>query len=77
MGYALDVRYGEDETVRVPLPDLDADQAELARQSLLREVEHALALEAPVVYSGATDADPQAGVPIDPNRVTEVDLIED
>ena len=75
--YVLHVNYGDDEPpTQVPLPGCTADDAEVARQSLLREIEHALAIEAPLIYSGATDDDPETGVPIDPTRVTSVDLVD-
>lgn len=75
--YVLEVHFGDDEpTVRVRLPGRTADEAELARQTLQRSIEHALQVEAPLVYAEATDADPQAGEPIDPTKVTSVDLIE-
>jgi hypothetical protein len=75
--YVLEVRYGDDEPpTRVGLANCDADEAETARQALVKQVEHALAIEAPVVYSDATEDDPEAGVPIDPTKVTSVDLVE-
>jgi hypothetical protein len=75
--YQLEVHFGDDEpTIRIELPDYSADDAEIARQTLLRDVEHALQIEAPLIYSAATDDDPQAGEPIDPTRVTSVDLVE-
>jgi hypothetical protein len=75
--YVLEVHFGDDEpTVRVELPGYSDDDAEVARQTLLRSVEHALQVEAPLIYSAATDADPQAGEPIDPTKVTSVNLIE-
>jgi hypothetical protein len=75
--YALEVHFGDDEpTVRIQLPGHDADDAEVARQTLLRDVEHALQIEAPLIYSAATEDDPQAGQPIDPTKVTSVDLVE-
>ena len=75
--YALIVHYGDgSDPARVELPDCSPDDAEVARQSLLAEVEHALSIEAPLIYSGATDEDPQAGVPIDPTLVTSVDLVD-
>ena len=75
--YALEVHFGDDEpTVQVELPGYSADDAEIARQSLLRDVEHALQIEVPLIYSAATEDDPQAGQPIDPTKVTSVDLVE-
>jgi hypothetical protein len=75
--YQLEVHFGDDEpTVRIELPGYDADAAEVARQSLLREVEHALQIEAPLIYAAATDDDPQAGEAIDPTKVTSVDLVD-
>jgi hypothetical protein len=75
--YVLEVHFGDDEpTVRIELPGYDADEAEVARQTLLRDVEHALQIEAPLIYSAATDDDRQAGEPIDPTKVTSVDLVE-
>lgn len=75
--YELEVHFGDDEpTVRVALPGYSADDAEVARQTLLRDVEHALQIEAPLIYAEATDDDSQAGPAIDPTKVTSVDLVE-
>jgi hypothetical protein len=75
--YVLQVNYGDGEPpTRVALPGCSADDAEVARQTLLREIEHALSIEAPLIYSGATDDEPETGAPIDPTRVTSVDLVD-
>jgi hypothetical protein len=75
--YVLEVRYGADESpVRIGLPGHDADAAEVKRQALVTEIEHALEIDAPLIYSDATADDQQAGVAIDPGRVTSVDLVE-
>lgn len=75
--YVLEVRYGADEPpVRIELAGYDADAAELKRQELVTEIEHAVDIEAPVIYSDATDDAREAGVAIDPVRVTSVDLVE-
>jgi hypothetical protein len=75
--YALEVHYGDGEPpVRIELPGYRVDDAETARESLIQEIEHAVEIEAPLMYWATTDADPQAGVPIDPSKVTSVDLIE-
>jgi hypothetical protein len=75
--YELEVHYGEDEPpVRIPMADCDADDAEAARQALRKRIEHAIDLEAPLVYSEATDDHPDAGIAIDPTRVTSIDLVE-
>ncbi len=74
--YALHVNFGTDEEpLRLTLTDYRPSDAETARQALERRIEHAIELDAPVVFSAATDDDPQAGVPIDPHRVTGVDLV--
>ncbi len=74
--YVLQVNFREDEPpLRIPLTGVTADEAELRRRSLLTEIEHAIEIEAPVMYSESTDADPRAGVAIDPFRVTGVDLV--
>jgi hypothetical protein len=74
--YALQVNFGEDDDpVRIALPGLSPDDAETAHQALEAEVEHAQTMDAPVVFSAGTDDDPTAGVPIDPARVTSIDLI--
>ena len=75
--YALEVHYGDGEPrVRIELPGYGVDDAETARESLIQEVEHAVEIEAPLMYWGATDSDPQTGVPINPAKVISVDLIE-
>lgn len=74
--YVLQVHYGEqDPPVRIPLRGVTADDAEVRRQALVTELEHAREIEAPLVYSDATVAAPEAGVPLDPTRVTGVDLV--
>lgn len=74
--YVLEVHFGEDEPpLRIALPGRTADDAELRRRTLLTEIEHALEIEAPLIWSDSTDEHPQAGVPIDPTRVTQVDLV--
>jgi hypothetical protein len=75
--YVLEIRYGADEApVRIELPGYDADAAELKRQTLATEIAHAVEIEAPLIYSDATADDQQAGVAIDPARVTSVDLLD-
>jgi hypothetical protein len=75
--YVLEVHYGDGEApVRIELPGYTADQAETEREALATEVEHALEIEAPLMYfaKGASSG-PDGGVPIDPARVTSVDLV--
>jgi hypothetical protein len=75
--YVLEVHYGDDEPpVRIELTGCSPDDAETERQSLVTEIEHALQIEAPLIYSKATGDRPHAGTPIDPTRVTSVDLVE-
>lgn len=75
--YALEVHYSEaDPPVVLPLPGCDADAAETARQAIVKRIEHAIELRVPRIYSGATGEHPEAGVPIEPGRVTSVDLVE-
>ncbi len=76
--YVLQVNYREDEEpLRITLHGCSPDDAEVAHQALETEIEHARAMNAPVLFSGvATGDDPDAGVPIDPARVTGVDLVE-
>ncbi|WP_375502041.1 hypothetical protein [uncultured Jatrophihabitans sp.] len=76
--YVLQVNYREDEEpVRITLHDYSPGDAETAHQALETEIEHARAMHAPVLLSGtATAGDPNSGVPIDPARVTGVDLVE-
>lgn len=73
--YALDVHYREDEPpVRVPLPDCTPEEAETERQALLTRVEHAVDISAPEIF--ARDEAPGNDVPIEPARVTSIDLID-
>jgi hypothetical protein len=75
--YALEVHYGDGEPpVRIDLPGYRAEEAETDRESLIQEIEHAVEIEAPLMYWAPTDSDAKAGVPIDPAKVTSVDLIE-
>jgi hypothetical protein len=75
--YVLEVGYSEDEPpIRIELNDYTAEDAEIQRQSLAREIEHALEIEAPRMTWSATGDAPGAGVTIDPTRVTRVDLVD-
>jgi hypothetical protein len=75
--YALEVHYGDGEpAVRIELPGFTADDAETARESLIQEIEHAVEIEAPLMSWSPAGAGPEAAVPIDPAKVTSVDLIE-
>lgn len=75
--YVILVHYGEGEPpVTVPVPTDDPEAAETRRQALVKEVDHALEMDAPVIYSDATGSDPQVGVPIDPRRVTTIELVD-
>jgi hypothetical protein len=74
--YVLQVNYHRDEEpLRITLHGYSPDDAETAHQALETEVEHAKTMNAPVMFSAATDDDPTAGVPIDPARVTGINLI--
>lgn len=73
--YVLEVRYGEDnEPVQVRLNGFNPDDAEIARQSLVTQVEHAVTIEAPEIRPDLGELDPD--VTIEPARVTSVDLVE-
>ena len=75
--YVLEVHFGDGEpTVRIDLPGLGPDDAETARESLAHEIEHALEIEAPLMYWSPAGTSAEAGVPIDPAKVTSVDLVE-
>lgn len=75
--YVLQVNYHQgEEPVRITLHDHSPDEAELAHQAIETEIEHAKLLHAPVIFSGGIDGDPTSGVPIEPARVTGVDLLE-
>jgi hypothetical protein len=74
-GYLLQVNYGEDETpVRIALRDCTPDDAEAERQALVKQIEHAIDLTAPLIYTSAHTPDPDAKISIDQGRVTGVDL---
>jgi hypothetical protein len=70
--YVLEVHYGEGaDPIRIALHGCTPEEAEVARQDLAQEIEHAVEIEAPMMYSDlATD------IAIDPARVTRVDLVE-
>jgi hypothetical protein len=75
--YVLEVHDGEDEPpLRIELNGYSADDAETERRALATEIDHAVEIEAPLIYSGTTGSDPDSGVPIDPTRVTSVDLLD-
>jgi hypothetical protein len=74
--YVVMIHLGEaDAPVRVALTDCSPEDAEVRRREIATEIEHAVEIEAPLIYTEATPDDPTAGVPIDPARVTRVDLI--
>jgi hypothetical protein len=74
--YALEVHYGDGEpTVRIELPGCSADEAEIARESLIQEIEHAVEIEAPLMTWAPSNSDQAAGAEINPARATSVDLI--
>jgi hypothetical protein len=75
--YVLQVNYHQgEEPVRITLHDHSPNEAEIAHQAIETEIEHAKQLHAPVIFSGGIDGDPTSGVPIEPARVTGVDLLE-
>jgi hypothetical protein len=75
--YALEVHYGDGEpSVRIELRGYRTEEAETARESLIQEIEHAVEIEAPLMNWAPPDSDPEAEAPIDPAKVTSVDLIE-
>lgn len=75
--YVLQIRYGETEPpLRIPLDGVSPEDAEVRRQELVTEIDHALEIRAPEIYSDATPEQPSAGVAIDPARVTSVELVD-
>ncbi len=75
-GYALEVHFGDGEPpTRIELPGCTAEEAEIARESLIQEIEHAVEIEAPMMTWAPANADPAAGAEIAPARATTVDLI--
>lgn len=73
--YALEVHYGDGEPpVRIELPGYPAAEAEIAREALIQEIEHAVEIEAPLMSWAPSDA--AEPVSIDPVKVTSVDLVE-
>jgi hypothetical protein len=74
--YVLRVRYDDEIAAEIPLRDCDPGDAETERQALAKEIEHAVELDAPLVYTSARAADPDKKVSIDPARATSVDLVD-
>ncbi|HEY2175715.1 MAG TPA: hypothetical protein VGH85_18060 [Mycobacteriales bacterium] len=75
--YALEVHYGDGEPpVRIELPGYPAAEAEIAREALIQEIEHAVEIEAPLMTWAPDNSDQAAGAEIDPAKVTSVDLID-
>jgi hypothetical protein len=73
--YALEVKYGDGEpAIRIELPGYRVDDAETAREALIQEIEHAVEIEAPLMYWAPADS--EAAATIDPAKVTSVDLVE-
>ena len=75
--YVLQVNYhAGEEPLLIELHGYSPGDAETAHQALETEIEHAKSVNAPVVFSRSTDEHPDAGIPIDPSRVTGINLVE-
>lgn len=64
------------EPTRIPMPGVPEDEAEADRRALIYDLEEARSAEVPIVAVRTRSGFPQEPVPLDPHRVTEVDLIE-
>ncbi|MEP7036580.1 MAG: hypothetical protein ABI662_00225 [Dermatophilaceae bacterium] len=64
------------EPLRILLPGVGGDAAELDRQKLKYELEEARLAEAPVLALQTSSGHPAEPLAVDPLEVTEVDLIE-
>lgn len=74
--YVLEIHLGTDAApVRVELTGCSIDDAEAKRQALATEIEHAVEIEAPLIYVDETGAPSSSGTPVDPTLVTSVDLV--
>ena len=75
--YVLQVNYqAGEEPLLIDLHDYSPGDAETAHQKLESDIEHAKTMHAPVVFSRSTADHPEDGVPIDPARVSGINLID-
>jgi hypothetical protein len=74
--YLLRVHYADrDEPIVIKLSDCGPAEAEVERQALAKQIEHAAEIEAPLLYPDSPDGAGSA-TPLDPARVTRVDLVD-
>lgn len=74
--YLLQVHYADrDEPILIKLSDCEPAEAEVERQALAQQIEHAAEIGAPLLYPDSPDGAASA-VALDPARVTRVDLVD-
>jgi hypothetical protein len=76
--YLLQIHHAEhDEPIVIKLSDCGPDEAEIERQALARQIEHAAEADAPLLYPRSTgDGDPGPAIALDPAKVIRVDLVD-
>ncbi|MDT4891611.1 MAG: hypothetical protein QOE97_646 [Pseudonocardiales bacterium] len=75
--YQIEIHYGADEPIRIPLRDYEPEDAESERQSIVQQVERAQSLDAPLIITDLEHGGPlddELAIPV--HGVTEVDLVE-
>jgi len=63
------------EPITIKLSDCGPAEAEVERQALAKQIEHAAEIEAPLLYPQGPDG-AGAAIPLDPAGVTAVDLVD-
>ena len=64
------------EPLRVPLPGVSEHDAEAEREALIYDLDEARLAEVPLLAVQTKKGFPRDPLPLDPHRITEIDLIE-
>ena len=74
--YVLQISYGDEPALHVPLTGCSPDEAETKRQALVHAVQNGVDMHAPPVSLHDLDADLPEGITVDPQRVTDIALVD-
>lgn len=76
--YLLQIHHAEhDEPIVIKLSDCGPAEAEIERQALAKQIEHAAEIDVPLLYpSPGGDGPPDSAISLDPAKVTRVDLVD-
>ncbi len=64
------------EPLRIPLPGVSEHDAEAEREALIYDLDQARLAEVPLLAVQTRSGFPRDPLPLDPHRITEIDLIE-